>query len=335
MRIDKIDTDQQVMIIAEIGNNHEGDFGRAQEMIHAAAESGVNAVKFQTIVPTRLVSATQNERIAQLSKFQLSYDQFGQLAQTAKDAGVLFLSTPFDIESALFLNEIVPAFKIASSDNTFYPLLSTVAATEKPIIMSAGLCDSEELDTTIEYIKTAWQTGDIEDRLAVLHCVTAYPTPLEEAGLGAIPFIAQKGVTPGYSDHTLGIEAAVLSVACGARLIEKHFTLDKNLSDFRDHQLSADPADMSRLVERVRETERMIGCPGVTCADCEAPNREAVRRSIVAKSSLSSGTALEMKHLDWVRPGTGIAPGSESTLLGRLLARDIAEGEIILETDVE
>lgn len=335
MRIGSIDTNESVLVIAEIGNNHEGDFGRASEMIQAAAQAGADAVKFQTIVPARLVATSQTERIAQLSRFQFSYQQFEQLAGVCHDNGVMFLSTPFDLDSALFLAPLVPAFKIASSDNTFYPLLATVVATDKPVIMSAGLCDAEELAASIEYLRVAWETADVEDKLAVLHCVTAYPTPLDQAGLGAISAIAKLGVTPGYSDHTLGIEAAVLAVACGARIIEKHFTLDKNLSDFRDHQLSADPAELSVLVSRIRKAEKMLGCPDITCADCEAPNKDAVRRSIVARNDLALGTVLDMQHLDWVRPGIGLAPGLESALLGCKLTRAVQAGEPIMEQDVE
>lgn len=335
MHIGTYNTDDRVFIIAEIGNNHEGDFGRATEMIHVAAETGVDAIKFQTIVPERLVSPTHKERIATLNRFRFSYDQFAQLATTCRNAEVLFLSTPFDLESVSFLNQHVPAFKIASSDNTFFPLLAAIADTQKPVLLSAGLCTAKEIMASIDFLKNAWGISEVFHRLAVLHCVTSYPTPVEQANLAAIAAIAEIGVTPGYSDHTLGIEAAVLSVACGARIIEKHFTLDKNLSDFRDHRLSADPQDLLELVRRTREAEAMLGDATIQCAACEAKNKASVRRSIVAKTSLTAGARLTLGDLDWLRPGMGLAPGREAMVLGRRLKQAKNPGEMILNTDLE
>ena len=337
MRIGSHDTAKRVFIIAEVGNNHEGDFGRAREMVTTAAEAGADAVKFQTITPERLVSALQTERIAQLTRFCLSYDQFADLAQAAGKAGVLFLSTPFDLDAVRFLVPLVPAFKIASPDNTFFPLIKAVAATGKPVLLSAGLCDEPELAQSVAFLKQAWsvgETADVSDRLALLHCVSAYPTPDDQAGLRAILRLAEHGVTPGYSDHTLGIDAAVLSVALGARIVEKHFTLDKTREGFRDHRLSADPTDFAALVRRIRQAEAMLGAPRVCCAPCEESGRVAYRRSIVAFADLPAGTVLEPGHLDWVRPGGGLAPGQEKALLGRSLSLAKLRGEQVLAEDL-
>ena len=321
---------ERVFIIAEIGNNHEGDYGRAVEMVHAAADAGADAVKFQTIVPERLVSATQTERIAQLGRFRFSHDQFTALAGVARGRGLEFLSTPFDVESAAFLDGLVPAFKIASSDNTFRPLLEFVASTGKPVLLSSGLCNAAELRETVQYMESCWNGAPARERLVVLHCVSAYPTPPEQAGLGAIRGIAGLGVTPGYSDHTLGIEAAVLSVACGARVVEKHFTLDKNLSAFRDHQLSADPAELRTMVDRIRMAEQMLGVEEIVCTECEAANKVPLRRSIVAAADLAEGTVLGREHLDWTRPGGGLAPGMEHVLVGGRLKQALRHGEMVL-----
>lgn len=338
MRIAKHDTAERVFIIAEVGNNHEGDFGRAREMVAAAAQAGADAVKFQTIDPPRLVSAQQTERIAQLSRFKLSHDQFASLAEEARARGILFLSTPFDLDAVRFLSPLVPAFKVASPDNTFFPLLAAVAATGKPVLLSAGLCGGPELAESVSFLKRQWGAGeaaDVSDRLALLHCVSTYPTPDDQAGLRAIPRLAQHGATPGYSDHTLGVEAAVLSVALGARIVEKHFTLDKTREGFRDHQLSADPSDMAELVRRVRQAEAMLGADQVCCAPCEEPGRVAYRRAIVAAGDLPEGTALSPEHLDWVRPGGGLAPGQEDLLLGRKLKRAVRRGEMIVPADLQ
>lgn len=335
MQIGNFDTAESVFVIAEIGNNHEGDFGRAKEMVAAALEAGVDAVKFQTIVPDRLVSATQNERVAQLSRFQFSYDQFADLASYADDCGGVFLSTPFDVDSLAALDAFVPAFKIASSDNVFYPLLTAAAKTQKPILLSIGLCEKAEVIASVEHIRKEWAALSHEGELALLHCVSAYPTPPDQAGLGAIRALADINCVPGYSDHTLGIEAAVLSVPLGARIIEKHFTLDKNLSDFRDHQLSADPAEMTELVRRVRDSETLIGDDTINYSVCEKDGRVAYRRSIVTKRDMTPGTVLTENDLDWVRPGGGLAPGQEALILGKILRVEKKRGELLSLKDVE
>lgn len=335
MRIGSHDTDNRVFIIAEIGNNHEGDFGLAQEMVRAAAGAGADAVKFQTINPTELVSASQTARVTQLQKFRFSKDQFVQLAELASSFGVQFMSTPFDLEAVRFLAPLVPAFKIASGDNDFFPLLRAVAETGKPVVMSAGLMELEEVKRSRDFIRGVWQERDVNQTLAILHCVSCYPTPAEDANLLAIRALEGLGVVPGYSDHTFGIEAAVAAVALGARIIEKHFTIDKDYSDFDDHQLSSDPVDFQELVRRVRELEVMLGRPGKRAAGCEEESKVLNRRSIVAKTDLHSGTVIEFAHLSWVRPGGGLTPGREGEVLGRRLNKPLAKGEMILPENLE
>lgn len=330
MNIGNFNTDEQVFIIAEVGNNHEGSFSLAEEMIGLAAESGANAVKFQTIVPDRLVSATQTARIEQLSKYRFSYEQFTALKKTADNEGIIFLSTPFDIESAKFLNSIVPAFKIASGDNTFYPLIESIAQTGKPIIMSAGITEYADIEKSVKFIRENWdKNGFSQSQLAILHCVVSYPTPPEQANLLAITELKKLGVTVGYSDHTIGIDSAVLSVALGARIIEKHFTIDNNYSAFRDHQLSADPKDMKELVEKVRLAEIMLGKPEKSVLEAEKANSVAVRRSIVASRDLAEGRILNLDDITWVRPGGGLAPGDEEKILTKKLLLNVKKGEKI------
>jgi len=303
-------------------------------MIGLAAEAGAGAVKFQTIVPDRLVSCTQKERIAQLEKFRLSYNEFEKLSKAARKEKVLFLSTPFDIESAKFLDGIVPAFKIASGDNNFYPMIKVIAETGKPIILSAGLTDLNQIRFTKSFIEKIWNENGIHQEMAILHCVVSYPTPHNDVNLAAIREIKQLDVTAGYSDHTLGIEAAVLSAALGARIIEKHFTKDKNFSDFHDHKLSADPDELRSLVRRVREAAEIIGDGKKKIQDSEKGNLDKVRRSFVAACDLAKDTVLTLDMLIWVRPGGGISPGDEDTVLGKTLLREIRQGEIILPDDV-
>lgn len=334
MKIGSLDTNEQVVIIAEVGNNHEGSYTLAEELIGRAAEAGADVVKFQTIVPERLVSVQQAARIEQLNKYRFTYEQFASLSKTAERENILFMSTPFDSESARFLAGIVPAFKIASGDNTFFPLLETVAKTGKPVIMSAGMTKLDEIQVSKECIEDVWRREGLTSELALLHCVVSYPTPPEEANLLAIRALAKLGTTVGYSDHTIGIQAAVLSVALGARIIEKHFTIDKNYSAFRDHQLSADPTDLQELVQRVREASVLLGEETKRIQPAEAGNVTPVRRSIVAAHDLAQGHTIRPEDINWVRPGSGLAPGREKELIGQTLNRAIGQGEIILLEDV-
>jgi len=329
LKIANYDTEKKVFIIAEIGNNHEGSYTLAEEMIGKAAEVGACAVKFQTIVPEKLVSVSQKDRIEQLKRFQLSNDEFERLSKVAKHENILFLSTPFDIESVHFLNSIVPAFKIASGDNNFFPLIDVIAQTGKPIIMSAGLMDLPEVKKTTDFILNIWNENAIDQDVAIMHCVTSYPTTLEEANLAAIKELQSLNVTVGYSDHTIGTEAAVLSVALGARIIEKHFTVDKNYSDFRDHQLSADPNEFSQLVERVEIASKLLGQCRKTVQESEKLVMEKMRRSIVAGKDLDEDTVLTLDDISWVRPGGGLAPGNEEMVLGKRLKVKVAAGELI------
>lgn len=335
MKIGNWDLEKDILVIAEIGNNHEGSYALAEEMIGLAARAGAGAVKFQAIVPSRLVSHDQQERIKQLEKFQLSYDEFERLSKSAHHEGVLFLATPFDIESALFLDHLVPAFKIASGDNNFFPLIEVTARTGKPIILSTGFSDMMQITTASDFIRNIWREEDIDQEMAVLHCVASYPVPASEANLLAIRRLQELGVTVGYSDHTTGIEAAALSVALGARIIEKHFTLDKHYSDFRDHHLSADPEEMEQLVQRVKVVTELLGTGNKVPQPSEKASENMVRRSIVASRKLTSGTILQREDLTWLRPGEGLAPGREAELIGKKLIRHIAPGEYILAEDVE
>jgi len=336
MHIGSHETDERVFIIAEIGNNHEGDFGLAREMVAAAAEAGVDAVKFQTFRTEHFVSRDNPDRMAMLKRFELTFDQFAELKSVADDNGVQFISTPLDLESARFLNEIVPAFKIASGDNTFYPLMEAVAGYGKPILLSCGLLDRNSLIYAAALIRRVWAAKGVDPGLAALQCVTSYPVPPECANLAAIRPIAEAaGAEPGYSDHTMGIEAAVLSVACGARVVEKHFTLDKNHSAFRDHQLSADTVDMARLVGRIREAEVLLGSGVKEPAACELDIRSVVRRSAVYARAMQAGEAVRMADITWVRPAGGYAPGQEGAFLGMRLNRAVEPFTLVAPDDFE
>jgi sialic acid synthase SpsE len=327
MKIGSFDLTQKVLVVAEIGNNHEGDFARAGEMIRQAAACGADAVKFQAIVPEELVSPDQAQRRATLQRFRLSWEQFISLATLARSQGLLFLMTPFDLEGVRVLAPHIDAIKIASGDNTFLPLLDAAAGTMRPLIISTGLLDLAGVRKLVDYVM-ARLGPDRSECLALLHCVCAYPVPDDQANLAAIPVLRANLPCPiGYSDHTLGIDAAVFAVAAGARIIEKHFTLDKHASDYRDHQLSADPADMRNLVAQIRRVERMCGPEGKALQAVEVAMEGPVRRSIAAGRDLPAGHVITGSDFSWLRPGGGLAPGGESRLLGRRLRVPLKRGE--------
>ena len=328
MKIGTLDLDQEVLVIAEIGNNHEGDYGLAEEMIGKAVEAGADAVKFQTFRTEHYVSPSETERFARLKGFELTYDQFERLGRHARNAGIMFLSTPFDLESARFLGGIADGIKIASSDNTFYPLIEEAAKTGKPMMVSAGLVGLDEIRTAENLIKGVWKSNGIKQDLAVLHCVSSYPVPADQANLAAIWALKNAlDCTIGYSDHFIGIEAAVTAVAMGARIVEKHFTIDNAYSDYRDHQLSADPETLKRLVEKIGETTALMGHGAIGVEQCEKENALALRRSIAAAGDLAAGTVLTMDHITWLRPGDGLVPGEEHLVLGKRLARNLSGGD--------
>jgi N,N'-diacetyllegionaminate synthase len=335
MKIADLDTEQRVLLIAEIGNNHEGDYAVAERLVREAAASGADAVKFQTFQTEHYVSHRDEDRFRRLESFRLTFEQFSSLADLARSEGLLFLSTPFDLQSADFLSTIVDGCKVSSGDNTFYPLIERVVRGGKPIVLSTGMCDLSMVRGTVEFIEGALQGDSLQERVALLHCVASYPVPPEQANLAAIGVLGRAfGCTVGYSDHTLGVEAAVTAVAAGARIIEKHFTLDKAFSDFRDHELSADPEDMRKLVDQVRQVEALLGRPTKGIQPCEADAAVPMRRSVVVVRDLPEGHRLKQDDLTWVRPGGGTAPGDESLVLGKALNRPLRKGDQVGQDDV-
>lgn len=336
MIIGDIDTDREVLIIAEIGNNHEGSYSLAEELIGRAAEAGANAVKFQTFITEHFVSPADEVRFARLKSFELRFDQFEELSKLAHSLGLLFISTPLDLYSAAFLDRVVDAYKIASADNNFFPLIDKVARTGKPVIMSTGISDLSQVLKSTKFLKNIWTENLIVGQLAVLHCVSAYPVPPEQVNLLAIPLLnAALDCSVGYSDHALGIEACVLAVALGACIIEKHFTMDKSFSDFRDHQLSADPQEMKELIRKVRLVTTLLGQGQKIVQSCEEHLVCQIRRSIAAGKNMEKGHILEWSDLTWLRPGEGLRPGDEHLLTGKVLRREVRFGELLLVKDVE
>lgn len=331
MRLGRLDTRDKVLVIAEIGNNHEGSYSLAEEMVGRAAEAGADAVKFQTFRTEHYVSASDEARFARLRKFELKPADFERLAAVARRAGALFISTPFDLFSVDVLEPLVDAYKISSSDNSFYPLMEKVARTRKPTLFSCGLAGLDEVVHSAAFFRRIWRETGHAGELAALHCVSAYPVPPEDANILSVRALRKAlADTVGYSDHTLGIEAALMAVTLGAEIVEKHFTLDKNYSDFRDHQISADPAELRRLVEGIARVRTYLGRPGKEVGKSEQGGLTAFRRSIIAARDLAEGEVLTLEKLTWVRPAGGLPPGKEGLLLGRSARRAVKAGERLL-----
>ncbi|MCP4634084.1 MAG: N-acetylneuraminate synthase [candidate division Zixibacteria bacterium] len=249
----KIGNGNPVFIIAECGINHGGSYKVAEEMIQSAVKCGADAVKFQSYITEKRVPS-DNLYFDLFKKCELSEDDQRDLNAKAHSLGIEFFSTPFDPESVAILEEIgVPGYKVASFDIVNKALIRSVCHTGKPVICSTGMADESEINSVMEIFDNA------EIPFALLHCISAYPTELNDANLNVINTLKSICTGPvGYSDHTLGIKAPVLAVAAGAKVIEKHFTLDKN-ADGPDHQLSADPDDMKKMIEQIREVETIFG----------------------------------------------------------------------------
>jgi sialic acid synthase SpsE len=338
VRIGSADSAERVILVGEIGNNHEGDAGVAREMIDVAADAGLDAVKLQALVPERFVRPTDPARLEQMRRFALTFDEYGELAQHARSLGLAFVCTPLDMESADFLDGVVDAVKVASGDNDWTALLRRVAAMNVPVIFSTGMSDWATIEAAERELH--------ETELGILHCVSAYPAPAEDARLATIPELAARfpHAAVGYSDHVLGIDACVAAVALGARVIEKHITLAHDYSDFRDHQLSADPGELRELVRRVRAaqgettaapvTPELLGDPRDGVLAIEEPVAAVARRSLVATADLEAGHVLASGDLIAMRPRDGIPPSREDDLTGRALTRAVGRGEPLQDGDV-
>ena len=337
MKIGHNDTDQRPLLIAEIGNNHEGDPAQALALVDAAVAAGVDAVKIQVIDPPRLVNVAQAERIAQLTRFGLTDEVIAEMARRTRAGGAWFMASAFDTGSLARVLPYCDAIKVASGDLNFHPLLAAAAATGKPVVLSTGMATLEEIRAAVEVVAAHVGPGaKLRDRLALLHCVSLYPTAPEQANLAAMRTLEQSfALTTGYSDHTLGIEVALIALGLGAKMIEKHFTLDKTRTGFRDHALSADPADMRRLATAVRACAEIFGDGRRGEEIADRPMASAVRRSIVTMRDLPAGAVLGDADVDFVRPGSGIAPSEMSSLRGRTLRRALPRHAVIAQEDLD
>ncbi|MEM1109258.1 MAG: N-acetylneuraminate synthase family protein [Planctomycetota bacterium] len=332
----------RVMVIAEIGVNHDGDANRAAQLIRSAAAVGADAVKFQLFHPDRLLSneallagyqeGQAEDAKALLSKLTLSVEQLKPLRALAASAGVRFIVTPFSLEDVDDLETLgIDAVKIASPDAVNTPLLDAAAALGKPMLISTGTCELDELSAAAEHARTT--------RGALLQCVSSYPTPEEEAGLGGITalrerFAPEGGIALGYSDHTnMWFNTGGFAVAAGACVIEKHLTHDRKALG-PDHAASLEPKHFKTYVSEVRRAALMFGPVRKTCTDLERDVQRVSRQSVCAACDMPVGHMIRPHEITVKRPGTGIPAAHLSLVEFKVLTRSVASGEILYPDDL-
>jgi len=327
-----------VFIIVDAGVNHNGDLNLAKKLIDVAVEAKVDAVKFQTFDFKTLITKTakrakyQEKNIGgketqyeMLKRLMLKREYHPILKKYTESKKLIFLSTPFSIDDADYLCGLgIPAFKVGSTDTNNIPYLEHIAKRGLPIILSTGMSDLEEVEASVKAIR---EKGN--DKIIVLHCTTNYPTKMEEVNLRAMDTIKKKlGVLVGYSDHTKGIEVPIAAVARGARIIEKHFTLDKNMEG-PDHKASLEPEELKQMVQAIRNIERALGSGKKVPTASEIETIPSIRKSVVAKIDISKNTIITEEMLDLKRPGTGILPKELNKIIGRKAKKNIKQDELI------
>ena len=303
MKLKNFDLKKKVFIIAEVGNNHEGNFSIAKKLVRLAAKAGADAVKFQTFRTENFIRKKDIKRFKQLKKFELSYEQFKSLKKLAHIKKIKFISTPLDLESADFLIKNADLVKIASGDNNFFPLIEKVLKSKKSIIISTGMTNTSQIKDLTNYIYKVIGKKSAEKRIALLHCVTSYPVEDKFANLRSVEYLIKNSkLTIGYSDHTLGNDACIAAVAMGAKVIEKHFTINKKFSKFRDHALSADYTDLKNIVSRIRKVEKQLGRFNKEIQKPEKKLIKIVRRAAYADRDIFPGEKVSIKNVKFLRP---------------------------------
>ncbi len=335
----------KTLIIAEAGVNHNGDIGIAKKLVDVAAEAGADVVKFQTFKAKNLVSKSavkadyqksntdnnDDSQLKMLEALELDNEAHFRLNDYCNEKGIKFLSTPFDLESLQFLMKMgMDTIKIPSGEITNLPLLESVASFNKKVILSTGMSTLEEI---IEAVKVLIDGETRREEITVLHCNTEYPTPFEDVNLKAIKTIQDAvGVQVGYSDHTLGIEIPIAAVSLGATIIEKHFTLSREMGG-PDHRASLEPHELSEMVKCIRNIENGMGHGNKVPSPSEKKNMEIARKSIHYGKDLNLGHKIESDDLVMKRPGNGISPMLYKSFVGKVLNKEVGEDDMLNNQD--
>ena len=327
--------EESTFIIAEIGVNHNGSIELAKNMIKSASRCGVDAVKFQTFRSEDLVTenaktaeyqqknANENSQFEMLKKLELTFEDFKELKDYASKCNVMFISSPFDINSVDLLENLnVSLYKLGSGELNNFELIDYVQKTNKPMILSTGMATLEEIKETYDFIEN-------KENLIILHCITGYPTSFEEANLNFIKTLQSEFDVPiGFSDHSPGIELPIAAVALGACVVEKHFTLDKTLEG-PDHKASLNPVEFKTMVDAIRNVEVAMGDGVRKFSENELEIKKIARKSIILNEDISEGIRIEKKMLAIKRPGTGIAPKYINQVIGRKVNQDLNKNAVL------
>lgn len=331
----------RTIVIAEAGVNHNGSIDLAKKLIDAAVEANADFIKFQTFKAKKLASKTakkaeyqdrntnsENESQQEmLSKLELSIEDHNELIAYCQKKNIRFFSTAFDLDSVDFLASLnLGLWKIPSGEITNYPYIRRIAQTKAPIILSTGMSNMDDIRAAIQVLV---ENGTNKENITVLHCNTEYPTPMKDVNLKAMNHIAKElDVKIGYSDHTLGIEVPIAAVALGATIIEKHFTLDRNMKG-PDHKASLEPNELKAMVKAIRNIEEALGIEDKKVSKSEQKNIAIARKSIVAALPIKRGDTFSENNLTVKRPGTGISPMKWESVIGQKAIRDFEEDELI------
>lgn len=339
----------KVFIIAEAGVNHNGSIATARELIDAAAMAGADAVKFQTFRAAEIVTktskradyqikntGTDESQYSMLKRLELPESGLRELYFYCKEKNIIFMSTPFDEESADFLDGLgMTIFKVPSGEITNKALIKYIASRKKPIMLSTGMSYLEEVEKAVGWIKEAGDISGDNKPLTLLHCVSNYPAEVDDINLRAMGTMKSAfGLPVGYSDHTRGIEIPVAAVAMGASVIEKHFTLDRTMEG-PDHKASLEPQELREMVRAIRSVERALGDGIKRPAENEEHMRGIARRSLVAARTINAGDTIKPEDIAVKRPGTGIAPEYREAVINRISVRQIDENSVIKWEDIK
>lgn len=340
---EKLTKGRACFIIAEAGVNHNGDIDIAKKLIDAAASAGADAVKFQSFKTENLVTkdapkaeyqkeATgSGNQYEMLKKLELSYEDHIILKKYCDEKGILFISTPFDFESVDLLEKLnIPLYKISSGDLTNIPLLRYIAKLNKPMIVSTGMANLGEVEVAIGEIKNIGN-----DKISLLHCTSNYPTKYEDVNLNAMITLKNAFKLPvGYSDHTEGIEVSIAAVAMVAQIIEKHFTLDKDMEG-PDHKASLNPEELRKMVASIRNIEKAFGDGIKKCSKSEENTKKVARKSIVSKVNIAKGETISYENIAFKRPGNGLNPILVDEIIGMVAIEDIEAEEFITFSNIK
>ena len=333
---------KHVLIIAEAGVNHNGSLVLAKQLVDKAAEAGADYIKFQTFKSEKLVSKSAKQadyqqrnigkkdegQLAMLKKLELSENDHKELISYCNEKGIKFFSTAFDLTTIDLLKSFNIGFwKIPSGEVTNYPYIRKIAQYHEPVILSTGMCEMLDIEAAVNVLL---DNGVQKEQITILHCNTEYPTPFADVNLKAMLEIGGRfGVQIGYSDHTKGIEVPIAAVALGATVIEKHFTLDRNMEG-PDHKASLEPDELKAMVSAIRNIEQALGTGHKTVSESERKNIEIARKSIVAACTIKAGELLSEENLTVKRPGNGISPMRWNEVIGTKAIKDFEEEEAII-----